>query len=77
MLFGVHHFSFHQLKTLIDIGGQDCKAMTINSNGTVDRFVMNDKCAAGTGRFLDVMARVLEVDVSELGKLSEKSRLNS
>ncbi len=55
--------------TVIDIGGQDAKAIRIGPNGTVGSFVMNDKCAAGTGRFLDVMARVLEVDVSQLADL--------
>ena len=54
------------VRTVIDIGGQDVKALSISENGTLNNFVMNDKCAAGTGRFLDVMARVLELDVCEL-----------
>ena len=52
--------------TVIDIGGQDAKVIRIGENGRLENFVMNDKCAAGTGRFLEVMARVLELDVSEL-----------
>jgi len=54
------------VRTAVDIGGQDVKALSISETGTLINFVMNDKCAAGTGRFLDVMARVLELDVSEL-----------
>ncbi len=60
-------------RTIIDIGGQDCKAMKIDKNGKVERFIANDKCASGTGRFLEVMARVLDIGVEELGKLSAKS----
>lgn len=59
--------------TIIDIGGQDIKVMRLNPNGTLADFVMNDKCAAGTGRFLDTMAKVLSVDVTELGALSEQA----
>lgn len=57
-------------RTVIDIGGQDCKAMKIDENGAVTRFMTNDKCASGTGRFLEVMARVLGVGIDQLGKLS-------
>ena len=60
-------------RTIIDIGGQDAKAMKLNNKGKLINFIMNDKCAAGTGRFLDVMAGVLETDVSTLGEISEKS----
>lgn len=66
------HFLFPKVHTVIDIGGQDVKVMHIE-NGVMTNFQMNDKCAAGTGRFLDVMARVLEVKVSELGDLGAKS----
>lgn len=59
-------------RTIIDIGGQDCKAMKIDDAGKVIRFVTNDKCASGTGRFLEVMARVLGIPVEDLGKLSAK-----
>jgi len=64
------HAIFPEVRTLIDLGGQDAKAIRVTENGRLDGFVMNDKCAAGTGRFLDVMARVLELDVSELAAKS-------
>lgn len=66
---GVHHL-LPSVRTIIDIGGQDVKAMSISKEGMVAKFVMNDKCAAGTGRFLEVMARVMETDVSQLGQLA-------
>jgi predicted CoA-substrate-specific enzyme activase len=53
--------------TIINIGGQDSKAIQLDSDGHVANFAMNDKCAAGTGRFLDVAARNLEIDLEELG----------
>lgn len=56
--------------TVIDIGGQDSKVIRITPEGRVADFVMNDKCAAGTGRFLEVMARALEVEVERLGDIS-------
>lgn len=62
------------VKTIIDIGGQDAKAIKINGKGKMDNFVMNDKCAAGTGRFLDVMANVLETDIENLEKLDAMSK---
>ncbi len=61
-------------ETVIDIGGQDCKTMKLDKDGNVDRFAANDKCASGTGRFLEVMAKVLHIDIDELGKLSAKAR---
>lgn len=61
------------VRTIIDIGGQDAKALVLDESGILQNFVMNDKCAAGTGRFLDVMAKILETDVSELGAISLKS----
>lgn len=60
-------------RTIIDIGGQDIKALQVNSQGRLTNFVMNDKCAAGTGRFLDVMAKVLNVPVTSLETLSAQS----
>ena len=63
-------FLFPNVRTVVDIGGQDVKVIEIE-NGMMKNFVMNDKCAAGTGRFLDVMARVLEVKVEELGDLGD------
>jgi predicted CoA-substrate-specific enzyme activase len=57
--------------SIIDIGGQDSKVIEIGANGTVSKFQMNDKCAAGTGRFLEVLAeRILNLSVEELGPLS-------
>jgi predicted CoA-substrate-specific enzyme activase len=56
--------------TLIDIGGQDTKAISVTGSGKVERFLMNDRCAAGTGRFLEVMARALETDLAHLADLS-------
>ncbi len=66
------YFLFPKVHTVIDIGGQDVKVLKIE-NGAMVNFQMNDKCAAGTGRFLDVMARVLEVEVSDLERLSAES----
>lgn len=63
-----------EVRTIIDIGGQDAKAIRVHANGTVASFIMNDKCAAGTGRFLDVMSRVLEVEVGELAQLAVESK---
>lgn len=59
-------FVFPGLRTVIDIGGQDAKIISLTEDGRMANFVMNDKCAAGTGRFLDVMASILRMDVSEL-----------
>lgn len=61
------------VRSVIDIGGQDVKALRLRPDGTLDNFIMNEKCAAGTGRFLDVMAQVLESDVSCLGALDAQS----
>ena len=66
------YFLFPKVHTVIDIGGQDVKVLKIE-NGAMVNFQMNDKCAAGTGRFLDVMARVLEVNIEDLEKLSAES----
>lgn len=60
-------------RTIIDIGGQDAKALRLGAGGMLENFAMNEKCAAGTGRFLDVMARVLESQTSELGDLDAQS----
>jgi len=64
---------FPDVHTVIDIGGQDAKALRIGNAGMMENFVMNDKCAAGTGRFLEVMARVLEVDINEMAEYSARS----
>ncbi len=57
---------FPTARIVIDIGGQDAKVLSLGEGGTLDGFVMNDKCAAGTGRFLDVMASIFGCDVSDL-----------
>jgi len=62
------------VRGIIDIGGQDSKAILLDDGGKVANFVMNDKCAAGTGRFLEVMARALEVDLDAFGALSLQAR---
>jgi predicted CoA-substrate-specific enzyme activase len=66
---GAHHLC-PDVRTVIDIGGQDSKGIAVGTGGKVLDFVMNDKCAAGTGRFLEVMARALEVDLADLGQLA-------
>ena len=68
------HFFHPQTRAIIDVGGQDSKAIKINEHGKVMKFAMNDKCAAGTGRFLEVMARSLEVTLGEMGPLSLQSQ---
>ena len=67
-------FIFPGARAVIDIGGQDSKAIEINENGRPVNFVMNDKCAAGTGRFLEVMAQSLEVDLDEMSDLAGRSK---
>jgi predicted CoA-substrate-specific enzyme activase len=61
------HALFPDARSVIDIGGQDSKAISLDANGAVRKFEMNDKCAAGTGRFLEVMARTLEVPLGDVG----------
>jgi (R)-2-hydroxyacyl-CoA dehydratese activating ATPase len=68
------HFLNPHIRSIIDIGGQDSKAILLDDNGKVKNFVMNDKCAAGTGRFLEVMARAMEVNLDEFGAMSIKSK---
>lgn len=63
-----------KVRTIIDIGGQDVKAIRLNDKGMILNFVMNDKCAAGTGRFLDNMAKILNVKTSELSNISEGAK---
>ncbi|MBF0224303.1 MAG: 2-hydroxyglutaryl-CoA dehydratase [Desulfobacterales bacterium] len=66
-------FNIPSVRTVIDIGGQDAKAIKIDDNGNVIRYIYNDKCASGTGRFLEVMAESLEVKLDEMGEISKKS----
>jgi len=68
------HFLFPATRVVLDIGGQDTKAIKVDGKGDVIDFAMNDKCAAGTGRFLDVCAGALGYDVSEIGPLAAGAR---
>jgi (R)-2-hydroxyacyl-CoA dehydratese activating ATPase len=67
--------------SVIDVGGQDSKVILLSQEGNVLKFEMNDRCAAGTGKFLEVMAKTLEVDISDLGDLAlsatKSVRINS
>jgi predicted CoA-substrate-specific enzyme activase len=60
---------YPEARTVLDIGGQDVKALTVLSGGRLGGFVMNDKCAAGTGRFLEVMAKIMDIELDTLGSL--------
>ena len=60
------HFFNKDVRTIIDIGGQDSKAISIDENGNVKSFVMNDKCAAGTGRFLEMISKTLEIELKDM-----------
>ncbi len=64
---GVHHL-LPEVRTIIDIGGQDAKVLSLGADGRLMEFLMNDKCAAGTGRFLDVMAGILQLKIEDLEK---------
>jgi len=70
---GAFHL-FPGTRTIIDIGGQDSKAISIDEKGRVIDFAMNDKCAAGTGRFLENMARILQTDLEDMGRIASSSR---
>jgi predicted CoA-substrate-specific enzyme activase len=67
-------FLLPEIRTVIDIGGQDAKVISLNEQGHMSSFVMNDKCAAGTGRFLNVMAGILKLQIGELGDMAVCSR---
>jgi (R)-2-hydroxyacyl-CoA dehydratese activating ATPase len=62
------------IRTIVDIGGQDVKGISINDDGTVKEFAMNDKCAAGTGRFFEAMARIFRMDLADFSNLSLNAR---
>ena len=70
---GAHYFN-SAVRTILDIGGQDSKAIHVNATGEVTDFAMNDKCAAGTGRFLEMIARSLEISLDELGPAALESK---
>ena len=69
------------VRTIINIGGQDCKVIGLDDHGVTKNFAMNDKCAAGTGRFLETLCRIMEINMSEMGETSLQStvpiRINS
>ena len=67
------NFFYPAARTVIEIGGQDSKLIKLDQNGSVKDFNMNDRCAAGTGRFLEVVAERLDVNLDELGTYAEKS----
>lgn len=69
---GVHHI-MPGVRTILDIGGQDVKAIELSEEGRVENFFMNDKCAAGTGRFIEVMANLMELHVSEMATWDARS----
>ncbi len=66
------HYLDPEVRTVVDIGGQDSKVIRIDENGAVENFVMNDKCAAGTGRFLEMMARTMEMDLDHMSQAGLK-----
>ncbi len=66
-------FLCEDVDTIIDIGGQDAKVIRLSKDGRVENFVMNEKCAAGTGRFLEVMARVLDTKLESLAELADQA----
>src|SRR4030042_5979454 len=67
------NFYYPSVRTILDMGGQDCKAIRCDAEGHVTNFVMNDKCAGGTGRFLEMIADVLGLPLGEIGDLALKS----
>jgi len=67
----------HSIRTIINIGGQDSKIIQVNPQGLVQNFIMNDKCAAGTGRFLEMASRNLEIDIDQMGELHLLSKERS
>ena len=69
---GAKHL-YNDVTMIVDIGGQDSKIISLDKDGKVCGFVMNDKCAAGTGRFLENMAKVLELDMSEMASIGPVS----
>jgi predicted CoA-substrate-specific enzyme activase len=67
------HWLVPGVSTVLDMGGQDCKAIRVNERGQVTRFIINDKCAAGTGRFVEIIAEAMKIPLFEVGELSLKS----
>ena len=69
---GVHHL-MHEARTVVEVGGQDSKLLHLEADGSVRDFAMNDRCAAGTGRFLEMLAGRLDVPLPDLGQLARTS----
>ncbi len=67
------HWVLPSVRTVIDVGGQDAKAIRLDAGGSVVKYEYNDKCASGTGRFLEIMADALEIELEEMGDLSLQS----
>jgi predicted CoA-substrate-specific enzyme activase len=67
------HFLQPSIRTIIDIGGQDCKAIRLDAKGEIVKFITNDKCASGTGRFLEVMAKLLGIELEQLGSIPRQA----
>jgi predicted CoA-substrate-specific enzyme activase len=70
---GINYY-FPSVRTILDMGGQDCKAISVDGEGRVTNFVMNDKCAGGTGRFLEMIAEVLGVNLKDIGDVALQSK---
>lgn len=69
---GVRQY-FPDVRTIVDIGGQDSKVIVLDERGAVSDFAMNDRCAAGTGRFLEIVARILDLDLDQLGEAAAQA----
>lgn len=67
---GGFFFGGKTVRTILDVGGQDCKAIRCDGNGGVVDFIMNDRCAAGTGRGMEIFADLLNISVEDIGRLS-------
>lgn len=67
---GANYIGGPSVRTILDMGGQDCKAIHVDAEGKVTDFIMNDKCAAGTGRGMEVLAELMEVPIEEIGMRS-------
>ena len=67
------HWYFPTARTILDMGGQDCKAINCNERGQVTKFVMNDRCAGGTGRFLELMAELFRIPLEQIGEVALQS----
>ena len=68
------HYLIPEARGVVDIGGQDSKAILLDENGIVSDFIMNDKCAAGTGRFIETLCNILEINLEDVGDLALKSK---